>query len=131
MRGFLDKSAETSRYANKRERLGARGNAHQRLAWLAAHNDIVPGHKQCGRLLRVFMPQIRRGKGFLKGGAPLFLLLIGGSVGLAVIIQQKIDVKVRVEFCLPADGHCNVHEAAGRPGALMDCPPAGRPPESL
>ena len=45
------------------------------------------------------MRQSRRGAGFLRGGAPLFILLIGGSVGLAAIIQQKIDAKVNVWAC--------------------------------
>ena len=82
-----------------------------------------------------YMPQIRRGKGFLKGGAPLFLLLIGGSLGLAAIIQQKIDVKVRTELCLPADRHLRVCAPAqmlsvkdDSPEGLLPCRTAIRKP---
>lgn len=70
-----------------------RGNAHHCLAWLC----LLTTAARTGNL-DVFwehMRQNRRGQGFLRGGAPLFLLLVGGSFGLAAIIQQKIDVKVR------------------------------------
>ena len=40
-----------------------------------------------------WMHQQRRGAAFLRSGAPLIVLLVGGSVGLAAIIQRKIDVK--------------------------------------